>query len=671
MRPDRAFLRTGLAPAALPGALAMVVFVVFAAKDAGYPPTVWYPGAAFLLALLAVSAWAGPDAFRRLRRPALVSIALLAALTAWTYASIAWSDVKGDAWDGANRGLLYLVVYVLCAGLALRAESVALILTAYALAIAVVGLVEFVAASRSANPDSYFLLARFSEPTGYQNANCALFSVAFWPALLLASRRQLPIVLRALLLSAAGVLVELALLSQSRGWLAAMPIAFLVSVAVVPERVRSLVFVLPVAVAALAARGPLLDVFPSLQSGEGIHAALRSARSAIVLTGLVLLLVGAALAAVDRYLWPEGDVARRLARAAGALFAAAAVIGAIIGLIWLGNPSTRVRSAWDEFRGKPPAAPTASYFASGFGSNRHDIWRVALDEVSEHPSTGVGSDNFAVDYLRERRSDEEPLYPHSLELKILAQTGIVGGVLFVGFLIGAGIAWARRRDESDFARAARAAALVGFAYWLVHGSIDWFWELAGLGGPAFAMLGLAVARPGSVGESRNPRSRVTYALGAAALLAALVSLIPPWISAKEVQAATGEWRRTPARAFDRLDRARRLNPLSDRPDLIAGAIASRLGDTGRMITSFRRALDRNPKNWYAHLELGVAYARQGRRSTALGELAAAGRLDPREPTIALVRSRVRRGLPVSTAELDRIFLRRTFVSNRQPREPRG
>jgi tetratricopeptide (TPR) repeat protein len=218
---------------------------------------------------------------------------------------------------------------------------------------------------------------------------------------------------------------------------------------------------------------------------------------------------------------------------------------------------------------------------------------------------------------------------------------------------------------------ARAIALVGFAYWFAHGSIDWFWELAGLGAPAFAMLGLAVGRPGLpvIERERGRRpSRVAYAAGTAALFAGLISIILPWLSAKEIQAATGEWRRAPERAFDRLDRARTLNPLSDRPDLIAGAIASRLGDTGRMIESFGRALQRNPNNWYAHLELGVAYARQGRRSTALRELEAAQTLDPREPTIALVQSRVRRGLPISTAELDRIFLRRTFVSNRESRK---
>jgi tetratricopeptide (TPR) repeat protein len=158
---------------------------------------------------------------------------------------------------------------------------------------------------------------------------------------------------------------------------------------------------------------------------------------------------------------------------------------------------------------------------------------------------------------------------------------------------------------------------------------------------------------------------LAYLLGAVALLAAVLSLGLPWLAAKEVRAAAGEWRRSPDRAFERLERARRLDPLSDRPDLIAGAIASRLGDTRRMVEEFGNALERNPSNWYARLELGVAYAREGKRAAALQELSAARRLNPREPTIVAVASKVRRGETVSLAELDRNFLRRTFVSNRK------
>jgi hypothetical protein len=662
---DRTFVRIAADPAVIPAALAVAIFVLFAANDAGYSPTVWYPGTLFLLGLLVVVVVARPGGLAAVPPAGRASVWVLAAFTAWTYLTIAWSGVKGDAWDGANRGLLYLVVYALFVSVSWRAESVAILLGAYALAIAALGLGELIGASRSANPDSYFLIARFSEPTGYQNANCALFSIAFWPALFLGARRQVPIAVRAVMLAAATVLVELAVLSQSRGWLGAMPIVFLLYVALVPGRVRSLTFALPVAVALLATRPTLLDVFPALHSGVGIHRSLGSARDAIAISGLVVLVAGAALAVVDRRLWPGGRRGRALARAGAGIFGAAAVAGAVAGLIWLGNPATRARAAWDDFTAKPSPLPTQGYFGSGFGSNRHDIWRVAVHEIRDAPVAGIGADNFAVDYLRERHSDEEPLYPHSLELRILAQTGVVGGLLFGGFLLSALLAFGHHGPAPDFVRGLRAAALVGFAYWFVHGSIDWFWELPGLAAPAFAMLGLGVATGASPGAPRKATARPALSIVAGvAALAAVLSLVAPWLAAKEVQAAAHGWRKSPAKAFDRLDRARRLNPLSDQADLVAGAIASRLGDTRRMAEAFGRALERNPDNWYAHLELGVAYANEGLRSPALAQLGAARRLDPREPAIPSVTRSVRAGRHVSTAALDELFIRRTFVSNR-------
>jgi O-antigen ligase len=654
---------------ALPTLLAFGIFLAFGIMDGGYPATVWYPATLFLLALLALSLWGRGNALRGLSRPSLLSLAFLACLTAWTYLSIVWSDVKGEAWDGANRGLLYLIVFVLVLISTPRRRTAAVALGGFAAATTLVGAFALVTVSRSPNPDAYFLIGRLAEPTGYQNANCALFTIVLWPALLLASQRALPILVRGGFLAAAGVLVELALLSQSRGWLAAAPIALGLYFALVPQRVRSVVFALPVGVAVLVARGPLLDVFPAVKSGEEIHAALREARGAVAISAVALFLVGAALAAVDVRLWPSGATGKRLTLAGGIAFGAATAAGAAAVLIWLGNPVTRVEKAWDQFSSTTPPPATASYLTSGFGSNRYDLWRVALREIARAPMVGVGSDNFAVDYVRERRSHEEPLYPHSIELKIVAQTGAIGGVLFLAFLAAAIVAWVRRRREGPpFAQALGATCIVGFAYWLLHGSVDWFWELPGLAAPAFAMLGLAVAGDDERRANDAPltRGRLTRAAGATLVLVAAASLVGPWLAAKERQAAVHERRRNPDDAFDRLDRARGLNPLSDEADVLAGVLASRLGRTRAMADAFRRALERNPNNWYARLELGVAYAQLGRREPALSELLRARRLNPREPTIPVVLDRVRRGLPVSTAELDRTFLERIQVSHRSP-----
>ena len=134
---------------------------------------------------------------------------------------------------------------------------------------------------------------------------------------------------------------------------------------------------------------------------------------------------------------------------------------------------------------------------------------MALDEFVAHPLVGIGADNFQEQYLVHGRSEETPKYPHSVELRTLTETGLIGALLAVVGLGAALVAGRQALRGSDrLGRAVAAAALAGFAYWVVHGSFDWFWEFAGLGAPAFAMLGrlrlrrvVAPRRP-SVGARR-------------------------------------------------------------------------------------------------------------------------------------------------------------------------
>jgi predicted Zn-dependent protease len=70
--------------------------------------------------------------------------------------------------------------------------------------------------------------------------------------------------------------------------------------------------------------------------------------------------------------------------------------------------------------------------------------------------------------------------------------------------------------------------------------------------------------------------------------------------------------------------------LSSRPALVAGTIAFRLGDVARARRKFEAAVSRDPDNPYGTLELGLAYALQGRRADALRSLEASRRADPRD-----------------------------------------
>ena len=390
-----------------------------------------------------------------------------------------------------------------------------------------------------------------------------------------------------------------------------------------------------------------------------LTAGARSALNVMAVTAIALAGVGLALAALDRRI----EIAPRIHRLAGRILAVAATVIIVSGAA-IAIPSAdvgdRADRAWKEFTAGAAAPPAgSSYLLSGFQTNRADFWRVAVGEFRAHPLLGIGVENFGVAYVRERRSDEETLYPHSFPLQVLAQTGLVGAALMTVFLTCAlAAALGAVRRGRDVVHGASAVGVVMFASWFVHGSIDWFWELPALAGPALAALALAAStgRPLPGGSSRATRLLATG--GVVLALAVAASFVFPWLSVRETRAAISVWRVDPGRTEAGLERARRLNPLADRPDLAAGSIARRTRDWDTMAAAYERALERNPHNWYAHLQLALARSQQGRREDALQTIEKAQLLNPSEPVLDLVSGLLRGNRPVNIAAISRIFLQR-------------
>jgi hypothetical protein len=657
-------------PELVPGLLAVAVFVAWAASEGGYVPDSLYPGALFMLGLLVATTFGFRWELGRLPRTTAIALALLAAFALWSFVAILWADDKAVAWDGANRSLLYLTIFALFALPRWRARNAATVLGIYSLGIAVLGAVLVLDLTRSGDPELSFINGRLSDPTGYQNATAALFASASWPALFLASRRETPWPARGLALAAAAFLIQLAVIPQSRGAFIVYPITVVLYFVVVPGRVRSALALLPVA-AATALAGPiLLDVF-SASSAE-LPGALDDAAHAMALSAIALFVVGAALGLADRRLSVSDRVSLMAERGFGAAAALAAIVGVVVFVSALGSPVSWANDRWDDFKGGyDPQGFGTSRFSGDLGSNRYDFFRVAVsDEFASAPLEGDGTDNFAITYVRERSSDEAPLYPHSLPIQILAGTGVIGGALFAGFVAFAVTAALRVRSAgARFARATAAAALVAFAYSFLHACGDWVWAFAAVGGPAVAWLGLAGRIEAEAGPDRalaDPRS--SRSLRAPAITASVVGLLLvvfaagsyllPWAAARDVESAKSTWRSDPAGALDRLDRARHLNFLSAEPDTVAGSIAERLGDSSRMRTSFERALERQPESWLALLELGGLDAVQGRRSSALTRLRRARELNPLDPLIRLTLRRARVGDPLPLARINRTLVQR-------------
>ncbi|HEX2415254.1 MAG TPA: O-antigen ligase family protein [Thermoleophilaceae bacterium] len=637
-------------PALVPALLATGVFLVLAGTEAGFYPTSWYAGALFLVGLLAASLIAlGPP--RGLPRATLVAVALLAAFAVWSFLSITWASQPALAWDGANRTVTYVVVFALFALWPFDSRGVMAVLGLLGFGIAGIGLVELLKANSSAEPLAYFIDVRFAEPAGYMNANVALWTLGLLPCVFLSSRRGVPVPLRGLALGGAGVLTGLALMGQSRGWVLALPLALAFFLIVCPGRVRLLAAMAAVAVAGLAIRAPALAVHDDFDP-QRFDALLSDATGAILIAAAALTLLGLLAGVVDRRVEPGPVATRRIGWAAAALVALVLGGGVIGYAATEGSPSGRIGEAWDDFKGGGLGPQAGGSRFAGGGTNRYDFWTVAWAAFKDKPVQGLGSENFQEEYLEKGVSGEQPRFPHSLELGVLSQTGLPGALLLFGGLGFAVAAAIRARAAPRPARAAAAAAAALFAYWLAHASVDWFWEFLALTAPGLAGLALAgaLAPRAATGRAR-PRPALLVAGGLVTLVVCL-SLALPWLAELEVDRAASSWAANPDAALRRLDRAESLNPLSARAPLTAATIALRLDRRAEAEREFRVALEREPRNVYPLLYLGVIEAARDRQG-GLRLVARARELSPRDPVIRRAERRLRRGRSVNLDSLSR------------------
>jgi tetratricopeptide (TPR) repeat protein len=688
------------APATVPALVAIALFVAWATNQDGYPLTHWAPGGLIVLGLLAITAVVLRARLLELPLAVRVALACLAAYTALSYLSILWAGVPGDAWEGANRTLLYLLVFALFATWRQHGTSAALLLCVWTFSL--IGLAVFVLlhvdSASGASLQGLFPGGRLTYPSGYANANAAQWLMAFWPALLLVRTRGLHWSLRGLLAGGAVLLAEVALLSQSRGSLYATPVVLVLVFVLVPRRTRTFAVLIPVAAGIAAAARPVLHVGNDLDShGDVVRATLHSAVTATLLASAAVAVVVAVAAMIDSRVRLSPASETRTRRVVGAIAIAALVAVLAGGWAAAGDPVARVRHGWDTFKGGYAANSSGGdRLTSGLGSSRYDFYRVALDEFKAHPLVGIGADNFQQQYLVKGHSQETPRYPHSVELRTLTQTGIVGALLALLGLGAALVAVARAgllrgaRRADPLGAAVAAAAVTGFAYWLVHGSFDWFWEFAGLGAPAFALLGLACAlapgraatlvagtgtgeRGGGVaaagtgatgarastrmrGKRQQLASRVAIGAGVVVLLAAAVSLALPWLSQLQLEHATQIWTKAPQKAYAALEDSASLNPLSDEAYLESGSIALRFDDLARADRQFSLALDRVPGDAYATLERAAIASTRNDRPSALRLFERAVRLDPRDGLARQALALVRDGKTVSVDELNRAIL---------------
>ncbi|HWY17295.1 MAG TPA: O-antigen ligase family protein [Solirubrobacteraceae bacterium] len=658
------------------------------ALGAGYDPGPWYLGALALIGLLGATAL-GLGKVLRLSRLTVAACVALGAYVLWSFLSILWAHDQGAAFLGSDRALVYFVAFATFAILPWNSWSTRV---ALGMLVAGLGLLATATAIRLAllpNPASLYLNARLSYPLGYYNADAAMFTMTAVTAISLCSRRDVPAVLRVAGTVMAAVCLQLAVLGQSRGWLFTVPIVLALALVLVPGRLRLLAFTLGPALATAAAAPALLRVYRDAtvggvalaepRLGEILHRQGGHAGRTMLVADAALAILTTLVVRLDRRIELTAAAQQRVNRL-GAAIAAIALLGCIAGglVATHGDPIGRAERAWSSFANFNNTANGSSRFTT-LGSQRVDFWRVAWEEFARHPLTGIGQDNFADGYLQDRRTDQEPRWTHSLELRLLTHTGLVGALLFGLFLLAASLGTLRNRRAGTRERVTVGVALLPLVVWLVHGSIDWLWEFPALSvcALAFAGAGMALGRsphfapwalcaPTSPADPRARRATAAAGWVCAALIwaGALAAVAVPYVAARKVGKAIAVWPRRPALAYAELRSASDLMPFDAQIYLVGGAIGLNREEPATAGRWFAEAQRHNDQAWLAPFALGliegeqVREGEQERRARARTLLIQAHALNPREPVIARALAQLRAGRPLTFVEAQRILAKR-------------
>lgn len=617
------------------------IFVWWAWKQGAYFSSVFLPSSIVLYGLLILLLLTAPfDG--RLNLAVKVALGALTALAAWTLLSILWTDSRDAALQDAEKAMIYAALF----GLGLWAVRLAprrplLPFAAIAATGAVIGVVTVITLATGNDLSTYFHSdATLRFPVGYRNAAAAFLLICLWPTILLTSDGELPWWLRALLVGVATMLLDVAVLAESRGSLPATLIALLVLLLVAPRRLRVATYLAVAGLPVFLALPALLDVFQHGNAGPGLEPLMRDAARAIVLSTLASVALAAVfIRGLEMRVHLGRERVQLISRVAATIAIAIVAIGGIVFVAKQGGPVSFVDQRITEFErgGDPNFQTQGARFGVNVGSNRGDFWSVGFDLAGENPVVGAGAGSYAAAYLRLRDSPESPNDPHSVELLMLSELGVVGLLLFAAFLVAAVLAALASRRVGRQQAALVAGALTVAAYWLTHASYDWFWHYPAITGPVAFLLG-AAAGPALAREAGAVSRRVRYPAAAALGLALLIA-VPLFMSQRYANRAYDEYPGDPVAALRDLDRAADLDPYAPRPLLAKGLMELQLGRPGDAAESFREAVDRQPEGYAGHYFLARSLTRSDPES-AQAEAAEALRLNPLDQQVAALSRRL-------------------------------
>ncbi len=626
-----------------PVAVAVVLAVLLGAGPlfrGYYDAAIWAPAALVLVVALIAGMIGRP--LRPTRSGALL-LAGLAGLGLLALASTLWAESAQQAFETGNRYLAYAALAGV-ALIAIRTDAAATWLMGALGAVTLVLAAVTLARMTGASAGELFVAGRLDAPLGYINGQAAAHLLGFWCLVAVAEQRRSPVV-AALGAAGATLVAALLLLAQSRGATIALVASAAVVLAVVPGRTRRACVLLLAAAGVAVASPVLLDVWTAGRAGDVPGDVAQAAARAAALAAVAAGAVWALAALLAGRLGARRSQART---AAAALLAVAVVAGAGVAVAEhaaIGREIDRQYSAFTQ-TGAGAGAAGATRLASGSG-NRYDYWRVAVAVWRDHPVAGVGAGNYEQEYFLLRRTTEDVRQPHSLQLQVLSELGLVGLVPLGALLLalGLGAAGLARAARTSAAAAFQAVAAIGCVVaWLVQTSVDWLHLLPGVTGVALAGAVVLVRRrasaelPAAVAAAPARRRRAVHAIAAAGLALTMVatsaSLGRQVLSERYLREAQSTLARDPARALELADRTLRLDRGAVEAYYVKSAAFARFGEAQAARAALAEAARREPGDHVTWALMGDLALRTGERDAAHRAYRTALSLNPLDPALA-------------------------------------
>ena len=627
-------IRVPRAPTLLLSALlAALAYGVFFHGAAQIPDENRLQVALAVIALVACGAWLLGGSLRvEASRWAWLGFGLMVAFVAWTAISLAWSVAPDGTWTEFNRATAYAVMLGL--GLCLGSshprgvERLAVGWLVIAVGVALWALGGKVAPWISVGPIDLNHTAGFSRlraPLDYWNALALVLAMGAPIALRVAAQRTLAWRWRLAVLAALCLFVVVIALTYSRGGVVAFVIAIAVATGLARARGHCVVLTVATCVAAVPALAFALTAHAL--TTDGVPVGDRTG-DGLILAGLMVVSCAALLLGAWRldglHVRDPLRGSRRLGRAV-ALGAAVLLVAAVVGLgvsdRGLGGTVSAQVNTFTQVKAQKLTDPRR--LLSTNAGNRWVWWKEAVGAWSDRPVVGWGAGAFPVLHLEYRHDHLSVLQPHSVPLQFLAETGVIGAVLALGsvlilLVVGVGRVVRMPFDARRGIAAAVAAAVIA---WVVHGFVDWDWDIPGVTLPAMAFLGVLAARYGPpLRPMRGLQSIPLRALGVlgAALVLACVGLsaaFPALADSEAGNALAGVPDRPTAAdlraAAAEAGSASSLNPLSVEGPLAESALAVRRGNLVAARNKILEAARRQPDSVQVWRQLiGIELARR-------------------------------------------------------------